>query len=172
MQKNKWIADRGYGTGMAIAFQGDENFIRRSVNFAANFLLTPRSQIKQHTPSFVIINTTQEDLVKAFELEGYTLKMQELWKNIPTVQIDEDDLPADFEERVREYTLKVLTGDPTAVDPVANMYPEETPAMVKEATAYSKKYAQDRLAEIESEDFMRRISRAGLQEHAFTEKAS
>src|SRR3954471_17994643 len=38
----KWIADRGYGTGMALAFQGNPEFIRRSVNFAVNFLLSDK----------------------------------------------------------------------------------------------------------------------------------
>lgn len=168
MQENIWIADRGYGTGMALAFQGDENFIRRSVNFAMNFLITPRSQIKQHTPSFVIINTSMDELKKAFKREGFCIGMQKLRAKYPITELEEDDFPEDFEQRVNEFISKTLTGDKTAVDPLACV--EDDPQLEIEAEEFANEYAEKQMQNIRFEDFMRKISRAGLREHEFIEK--
>jgi len=168
--KNKWIADRGYGTGMALAFQGDAEFIRTSVNFAVNYLLSARAQIKEQTPSFIIINTTTDELMKAFALEGYCLKMRELWAKVPPLELEDDDLPEDFEQRVDTFIRKTLLDDPTAVDPTASMY-VETPEMIAEAEAAGIEHAKKEFAKIEFEDFMRRVSRAGLREHAMSESS-
>jgi len=166
--KNEWIADRGYGTGMALAFQGDAAFITQSINFAVNFLLSPRSHIKEQTASFVIINTTMEELVKALEFEGYCRKMLELHKAQPAVEFDVEDLPEDFDQKCEEFIMKTLAGVDYP-EPTAGLMPAETPEMVKEAKAAGVKYAQVEVAKIRFEDFMRRVSRAGLAQHAVTD---
>lgn len=180
--KNIWIADRGYGTGMALAFQGDASFIAKSINFAANFLLSEKSQIKQQTPSFVVINTTMDALVEALESEGFLSKMLELRGQLenPLDILEEDDYPADFEKRVEEFTRALLSASTPAqvaeaakLDPTIGIWaddPVQVATMEREARAYAKKYAQDEVAKLTFEDFMRHVSQAPVQTHAVTEQ--
>lgn len=153
---------------MALAFQGDEEFIRKSINFAANFLLSKASNIKKQTSSFVIINTTMEELTAALETEGYLQKMAELLKAQPAVEFSDDDLPDNLEEQVNEYTIKMLKGEPCK-DPTAALSVVETPEMVRAAKKHGAAYAKAEIEKIHFEDFMRRINPAGLTQHEFSE---
>lgn len=175
---NKWIADRGYGTGMALAFQGDEQFLARSVAFAVNFLLSPKSQIKQETASFVVVNTSMEALVNALQEEGYLRKMLELRaKSANQLSLLEDeDFPEDFEEKVAAYmaaSMAALTSEAAAevekTNPVAGIFFEDKAdlaSMEKIAREFGRKYATEQIATLEFEDFMRHVPKNGV--HTYT----
>lgn len=177
-KENKWIADRGYGTGMALAFEGDPEFVKRSINFAANFLLSEKSEIRQETPTFAVINTTMENLTKAFELEGYCLRMRELLKTAenPMDFIRDEDFPADWEERLEKFSHDLLAAknakevaEVMKRDPMRGLEIVETPEMVADATAWGKKYAQEELGKLVYEDFMRHVSHSPISTHAVSE---
>lgn len=173
--EGKWIADRGYGTGMALAFNGNPEFIRSSLNFAFNFLLSDKSQVKEQMPGFVIVNTTMENLVKAFQLEGYCMKMQELIKGAedPMDILTDEDFPADWDERLKKFGEDMFAtknrndvAKVIATDPMRGLTIEETPEMVAAATLAGIEHAKKEIAKIEFEDFMRHISRAPVESHA------
>lgn len=42
---NKWLLHKNYGAGEALAFVGDEKFVRRSLNFASCFLMSGKNKI-------------------------------------------------------------------------------------------------------------------------------
>lgn len=179
-KQNKWIADRGYGTGMALAFEGEPDFVKRSINFAANFLLSEKSEIRQETPTFAVINTTMENLTKAFELEGYCLRMRELLKTAenPMDLIRDEDFPADWDERLDKFSTALLSAknakevaEIMKTDPMRGLEIVETPEMVADATAWGKNYAKDELAKIVFEDFMRHVSHSPISTHAVSEIA-
>jgi hypothetical protein len=161
---NRWVVDKGYGSGIALAFQGDPEFIRTSVNFAVNYLLPPTAKIKENTPSFVICITSMAELRKAFELEGYCLKMRELLATTEDFpELDEDDFPDDLQERMWDYLVKSWKGE-EATDPLENVF-VESDEMVQLAEEAGRLYADKELQKIEYEGFMQHISRAGLREH-------
>lgn len=93
---NQWIADRSYGTGIALAFSGEPEFVRRSINFAVNYLLTETQKIREQTQTFAVVLTTEENLRLALYREAYNLKMLEVRKAMPRKEIDWDALPEDF----------------------------------------------------------------------------
>ena len=94
---NQWIADRSYGTGIALAFQGDPDFVRRSVNFAINYLLTESQKVKEQTQTWAVVLTTEANLRLALYREAYNLKLGEVYRNMPRKEIDWDSLPEDFD---------------------------------------------------------------------------
>jgi hypothetical protein len=92
---NRWIADRGYGTGMALAFEGDPDFIRRSINFAINFLVQGEHVVRQLTPTFVVVNTSMERIEDALFSEAFPRERLKLAEQFPL------DFPA-IVKRLRE----------------------------------------------------------------------
>ncbi len=178
MSTNKWIADRGYGSGMALAFEGDPAFIERSINFAVNFLLSEKSEIRKQMPSFVIVNTTFDNLRNALETEGYCMKMAELLngQENPLDIMREEDYPADWEDRLRNFERDLIAAKTPAEvadvmkrDPMRGLVISPTAENEAEARAFGKEYAQTELAKVTFEDFMRKISRAPLETHAMVE---
>lgn len=186
--EGRWIADRGYGTGMALAFEGDEAFIRQSTNFAANFLISDKANIDVYTPSFVVVNTTMEKLVEALEFEGYLQEMlrlrTEYRKDIVTDfdLLQEEDFPADYDERLNAYTHAILAANsPEEVKAAEKLNPhgklQDWPAEIEaeletKAKAFGKTYAQEEIAKLHFEDFMRHVSRAGVNTHEYSEQTS
>ena len=187
---NRWIVDRGYGSGMALAFEGDADFIRQSSNFAHNFLFgeSGKASVNQTTPSFAIVNTTMERLVSALELEGALNKESELRaeyfnQNGSDVDVmEEDDFPDDFEERVRAYNIAMVAArNPEEVAKAEELNPitgldridEEILDGWKEKTAEAGRlHAQDVISKLHFEDFMQGVSRAGLHTHTYSEQAA
>ncbi len=179
---NRWIADRGYGTGMALAFEGDPEFIRRSVNFAATFLLSDSAHVKEQSPSFVIVNTTMTKLMEALTFEGYLAKMLELRKEhsknvVSEIDLlDEDDLPADINEQCRRYTEASFSARDfkeakaaEELDPFRGLNKDDPVLLAKweaEAIKFSKEYADKEIAKLHFEDFMRHVSRAPVHTHS------
>jgi hypothetical protein len=186
--QNVWIADRGYGSGMALAFQGDPEFIRQSVNFAVNFLLSATSQIKEQTPSFAIVNTTMEDLTNALISEGSLRRMLELRKEHRKNHgsefdlLEEDDYPLDYDEQNAAYIWAVLAAQtPEEVVKAEELnimsnIDKDDPVLLakweKDARAYGEKYAQEEIAKLRFEDFMRGVSRAPVASHTLIDGAS
>ena len=169
--ENKWIADRGYGTGMALAFQGDKDFVRRSVNFAYNYLIDPKAHVREQHENFVVVNTSMEALREAFKKEGYCKRMQQLHRQMRVNQ--EENYPADFEERINAYVRATLSGDTSVEDPRPDTH-VETEDMVVMANAYAEIHADEQIATLGFEDFMRDVSKAGVGAHEVMdfEKAS
>ena len=161
MNKNKWIVDRGYGSGMALGFQGDANFLRRSVNFAVNRLLNRTAQIKHMTDNFYVVNTSMEALRAALIEEGAAFKKIELLKAIPFV---EPEYPENYEELVNAYVEAQLKGDESVKNPVFEQKIDEA-AIDEQARAYGEVYAEEELAKLESDDFMTRLSHSSVVTH-------
>lgn len=165
MSHNKWIIDRGYGKGVAVAFQGDEDFVRKSSNFAENFLLTGNATVKEYMPTFHVVYTTMEKLIAALEFEGYCQKLSELHRNRPKYHIEDEDVPDSFNERCKEFLGAFLKGDYSLPDPTKYLHEEETEEMREIAREHGRQRAQIILADLVSEDFMARISDAPLPTH-------
>jgi hypothetical protein len=180
---NRWIADRGYGTGMALAFDGDKDFIRRSINFAINFLVHDASNIHQHSPSFVVVNTTEERLKAALYQEGYSRELLRLSQaeplDNPLLALDDEDFPADFNERCEKFradlwaaanpeeVAEVLKRDPTRG--IFDTEPDE--GHDERAKAWARQYVDEEMGKLQFEDFMRQFSSAGLTTHEVAETA-
>ncbi len=164
--ENKWIADRGYGSGMSLAFYGDEEFVTRSMNFAANFLLSSKAQARQSTPNFALVNTTMEELEAALRMEGYVIKLRELHAALPKARLDAEDYPADFDDRVRAYTHSLLTGANDVPDPTAYLNEPETDEMREIASRHGIVHAQAEMAKLEFDAYMRHVSQAPVACHA------
>lgn len=163
---------------MALAFHGDPDFIRRSINFAANYLVTDKSEITQETVSFAQVNTTMEGLADALEREGYNLKMVELLKDAPCpiLQAEDEDFPDDWEKRMHaDFEARCNAKDWQAIkeidakDPTNDLTFTETPAMQAEAKAFGIKHAQKVIGELEFKTFKREASREGLATHSLAE---
>jgi hypothetical protein len=171
---------------MALAFEGDPEFIRTSCNFAANFLLDSKANIYQMTPTFAIVNTTMENLTAALEFEGYLQKMLELRTEARKVHgsvfdlLQPEDYPADYDEKCDAYMRAILAAnspedvaDAEKLNPHKNLdeLPDEVEKeMERQAKAYGKEYAAKELAKLHFEDFMRHVNRAGLSVHEFSEQ--
>lgn len=166
---NKWIADRGYGTGMSLAFQGDEEFVRRSLNFAANFLLSSKAQARELSPNFVLVNTTMDELVDALQREGYAMKMRELYAARPRVRLEAEDFPDTFEDDVNKFIRATLSGDTSVKDPTARIMDDETEEMREEATTYGIEYAKTEIGKLEFDAYMRQMSTAPVVCHAVSD---
>lgn len=186
---NRWIADRGYGSGMALAFEGDADFIRQSSNFAYNFLFgSSRAAVSQVTPSFAVVNTSMEQLVEALENEGALKKELELRSEYFKANgrdvdlMEEEDFPADFEEKMRAYSRAILAAStPEQVKEAEKLnlaagldrIDEDTLAeWKKEMKEAGRIHAQDVVSKLHFEDFMQRISHAGLHTHAYSEQST
>lgn len=154
---------------MSLAFQGDEEFVRRSMNFAANFLLSSKAQARQQTPNFALVNTTMAELEDAFRAEGYVIKMRELYAARPRVRLEAEDFPDDFDEQVRKYTHELLSGNENAVDPTQYMMDEETDEMREISTQYGEEHAKREMAKLEFDAYMRLVSPASVVTHAVVE---
>lgn len=179
---NRWIADRGYGSGMALAFNGDPEFIRRSVNFAINFLVHDASNIHEYMPSFVVVNTSMERLGKALYDEAFareSLKLsQESSRPNPLSVMQDEDFPDDFNEKCVQFRADlhaarnwkevqaVLARDPT----VGIFEIELDPEIKTKASELARNSVREQLAALVFEDFMRRVSQAGVMTHQVSEE--
>ncbi len=121
-------------------------------------------------------------LSEALEMEGYLKKMSELRGKLdnPLNMLEDDDFPADFEQRCEEFTrnmLGALTREQVReiekTDPTRGIFaddPVEVATMEREARAYAKNYAEKELAKVKFEDFMRNVSQAPVTTHAVSEQ--
>ncbi len=181
-QRNRWIVDRGYGSGMAIGFEGDKNFIRRSVNFAINFLVHNPLNVHYHTPTFVSVNTTHERLEKALYDEAYARELLRLTTEFnktqpnPLAILNDEDFPENFDEQTEKFradlhaaadhheVAQVLARDPTSM-----IFPLDNPVeLEQQAAKLAKEFVNKTLEELEPEEFMRSFG-VGMQEHAVAE---
>lgn len=149
---NKWLVDTGYGTGMALAFSGDKNFVDRSINFAYNWLLGSKANVTRESETFAYVSqTNKEKLRSALEREGYCQKIDELLSKSEMPNVDEIEVS---DEEIDNYIRSMLKGDENVVDPFAHICPQETPEMIETATVYSKEYAEGIMQTLVGESFM------------------
>lgn len=88
--ENKWLADRGYGTGCALGFQGSPEFIKQSTNFAVNMGLIGSGEFRQTSENFGYIVTSMEKIQAGLTLEGELLTEQLIRREI-SESLGEDD---------------------------------------------------------------------------------
>lgn len=177
---NKWVVDRTYGSGMALGFVGDPDFIRRSTNFAINFLVHDASKITVQTPRFSTLNTSEERLRDALYREAYAQEMLKLaaGDRSPLSTMEAEDFPEGFDERLEEFSRKLmLAGTPEEVaevmksDPTA-IFEEKTP-IDREVIAdvRAKARVEEQMQALVSEEFMRSLAGFGLEVHQVAERA-
>lgn len=70
-QTNKWLRHKHYGNGEALAFVGDEKFVKKSLNFASCFLMSKKTKIL-HDGLRKYIMTKRGQLERGLALEGLT----------------------------------------------------------------------------------------------------
>lgn len=103
---NQWIVDESYGAGIALGFQGDEEFREESANFCYNHgVISPVAKVHGDTNSnFQYVITTVEKLVNALKAEGRILKMQEILH----LSLDEETYEKTLEKAALDHCVKHL----------------------------------------------------------------
>lgn len=181
MSTNHWIIDRNYGSGIALGFRGDKDFIARSVNFAFNYVLPPNAQVREFTPNFSSVNTTMEKLVAGLTLEGIVLKKRELVRTFIRAREDarnaEDDaktqeqLEAEYNElkpKVDAYLHAHVYGDDSVPCPVDDTIPNEA-EMDAEAELAGPLYAEAEMAKIIFDDYMTKYRSSAVVFHTMSD---
>lgn len=174
--------DRGYGSGMSVGFEGDANFIRRSVNFAINFLVHDPSNVHYHTPTFVSVNTTLERLKKALYDETYARELLRLTTEHNKTQpnplsiLNDEDFPENFEADAEKFRADLHSAadhhEVAAVlarDPTRMIFPLDNPVELEQRAAkLAQEFTDKTIDEMEPEEFMRSFG-AGLPDYQVAE---
>jgi hypothetical protein len=168
---------------MALAFEGDPDFIRRSINFAINFLVQGEHVVRQLTPTFVVVNTSMERLEDALYREAFARERLKLAEQFPLdnalAAMDDEDFPPDFEERCTQWRADLWaaanpkeTAEVMQRDPTRGIFPDEDdPALEAKAKELALNSVKEQMDALVFEDFMRQFSHAGLQTHDVAETA-
>jgi hypothetical protein len=109
-KKNNWLYQT-QGERVFLAFQGEEDFVRKSVNFAYNYGLIHSCEENVSTfgtENFCFIRTTMRLIAKTFRQEGVVLsKIRKANEGIENLDLEQDSIRKDSKKHLRKEFMKI-----------------------------------------------------------------
>lgn len=152
------------GNRRGLVAMGDEAFLNKIRNFIANFVFVRKNEERSGAVGTLFFHVSEDDLFAGFAKEGYGLKMCELLKAKGVKKVEDEDLPDNIDDLVREYNRQVISGNEAAINPCEKFSLQETPEMIDEAKIFSFNYAQEEMDKLERTGFFAGMTNLGLEE--------